>query len=76
MLLRVSRRSMERLLNSCRARGIKVGREWRLLGGDLLRLPVSDDLSDEELSYGLAKLSEPAFARIWDNDEDAVYDSL
>lgn len=29
---------------------------------------------DERLARECAKASEPAFSRVWDNDEDAVYD--
>lgn len=29
---------------------------------------------DEKLSQAATKAAEPAFARVWDNDEDAVYD--
>jgi hypothetical protein len=30
----------------------------------------------EALVYGAMKSSEPSFARVWDNDEDAAYDAL
>ena len=31
---------------------------------------------DQGLRQGFARLSEATFAKVWDNDEDAVYDSL
>jgi hypothetical protein len=37
------------------------------------QLAVSED---SQLRQAAAKLSEPAFAAVWDNAEDAVYDEL
>ena len=31
---------------------------------------------DERLTQAAAKTSEPSFAAVWDNDEDAAYDQL
>ena len=42
---------------------------------DLLDLP-HDEPTDAQLAKSLMRLSEPAFMKVWDNDEDAVYDSL
>ncbi len=75
-MLRVPRRSIVRLLTSGRARGIRIGRQWRVLGQDLLDLPADDELSDIQLTRSLMRLAEPAFMKVWDNEEDAVYDSL
>jgi excisionase family DNA binding protein len=75
-LLRVSRRSILELLESGAALGVKIGRHWRILGRDLLQLPQRDEWTDSELRRSLMRLSEPAFARVWDNDEDSVYDGL
>ncbi len=75
-LLRVSRRSVAQLLERGIARGIKIGRHWRVLGSDLLQLPQQDEVTDTQLTRALMRLSEPAFARVWDNEEDAVYDNL
>jgi excisionase family DNA binding protein len=82
-LLRVSRRSAARVLKSGVARGIKIGRHWRVLGRDLLQLPQQvedsrngDEVTDVQLRQALMRLSEPTFARVWDNEEDAVYDQL
>jgi len=75
-LLRVSRRNVAQLLENGIARGMKIGRQWRVLGRDLLQLTQRDELTDKQLTDALMRLSEPAFARVWDNDEDAVYDRL
>jgi excisionase family DNA binding protein len=75
-LLRVPRRSIRELLESGTARGIKIGRHWRILGRDLLQLPEAEEMSDTELTRSLMRLSEPAFMKVWDNDEDSVYDGL
>jgi hypothetical protein len=32
--------------------------------------------SDDELSRWVLRLSEPAFAKVWDNARDAEYDKL
>ena len=52
------------------------GRSWRVLGRDLLQLPRADEIADAELTRSLMRLSEPAFTRVWDNDDDSVYDEL
>ena len=76
LMLRVSRRSVRKLLETGLARGVKIGRSWRILGRDLLELPHSNDASDVELTRSLMLLSEPAFMKVWDNDEDSVYDEI
>jgi len=35
-----------------------------------------ESFSDNELSRSLSRLSEPAFAKVWDNTLDAEYDKL
>ena len=75
-MLRVSRHTIERLLKTGLANGIKIGRQWRILGSELLQLPQSNQHSDDILRASMVRISEPAFARVWENDEDAVYDSL
>ena len=32
--------------------------------------------TDRQLTRAAAKASEPAFAKVWDNQDDAVYDAL
>lgn len=75
-MLRVSRRSIHDLLEIGFARGIKIGRNWRILGSELLQLPRVDEATGMTLTQSLMHLSEPAFSEAWDNDEDAVYDDL
>lgn len=31
---------------------------------------------DQRLTHIASKVSEPSFAKVWDNDEDAAYDKL
>ena len=42
----------------------------------LLVTILGEELSNEMLVWNAMKLSEAAFARVWDNEEDAVYDHL
>ncbi len=42
----------------------------------LLVTILEETPSNEALVWSAMKLSEPAFARVWDNEEDAVYDHL
>lgn len=42
----------------------------------LLVTVLDETLPGGALVWQAMKLSETAFARVWDNDEDAVYDSL
>ena len=71
-MLPVSRRSVESLLGAGLARGVKIGRNWRILGRDLLQLPSADEITDAELTRSLMHMSKPAFMKVWDNDEDYV----
>jgi hypothetical protein len=32
--------------------------------------------TEQQMIYGAAKLSEPSFAAVWDNADDAAYDEL
>ncbi|HEB98812.1 MAG TPA: toxin-antitoxin system, antitoxin component, Xre family protein [Thiotrichales bacterium] len=32
--------------------------------------------TDRQLTHMVAKASEPSFAKVWDNPDDAVYDAL
>jgi excisionase family DNA binding protein len=75
-MLRVSRRRVHNLLEIGLVSGIKIGRNWRILGYDLLQLSRPDEISDLELTQVLMRLSAPAFMKVWDNDEDAIYDAL
>ena len=42
----------------------------------LLVTILGEESSNEVLVWNAMKLSEAAFARVWDNEEDAVYDRL
>jgi excisionase family DNA binding protein len=75
-MLRVSKSSLKQLLESGAARGVKIGRSWRVLGRDLLDLTIPTQSSRIELTHGLMRLSESAFEKVWDNDEDSIYDHL
>lgn len=45
-------------------------------GTRLLVTILSEQPSNEALVWNAMKLSEASFARVWDNEEDAVYDQL
>ena len=75
-LLRVSPKSIRKLLKAGVARGIKIGRSWRVLGNDLLQLPSPDEMTDSELTRSMMKLSEPLLREVWDNEEDSIYDEV
>ncbi len=42
----------------------------------LLVTILDEEISNEALVWRAMKASEAAFARVWDNEEDAVYDRL
>jgi excisionase family DNA binding protein len=75
-LLRASQPSVLKLLRSGTVRGIKVGREWRILGGELLDLGARPNDTERILVAEWFEASKRTLAEIWDNDEDAVYDQL
>lgn len=68
--LRVSPRTVRRLLEEHTLTGVKIGGKWRILGANLLRLGCED----WRVGWQLASL--PALWEVWDNLEDAVYDEL
>lgn len=45
-------------------------------GTHLLVTILGEESSHEMLVWNVMKLSEAAFARVWDNEEDAVYNHL
>ena len=69
-LLKTTKRNVESLLRKGELRGIKIGKDWRLLGSNLLELGASPK-SDRA---AFSTLSAETFNRIWDNAEDAAYD--
>ena len=55
---------------------IKVPKELRKAPpGDVLVI-IQEARADSDDSSSWLKAQETAFAKVWDNDEDAVYDSL
>ena len=75
-LLRVSRQTLLRLLQSERAHGVKIGKQWRVLGAALLELSVRGEETEAALVHDWLAASAPSLSAIWDNEEDAVYDQL
>jgi hypothetical protein len=43
---------------------------------DFLRMKEEREREDRELRRDFAALSEPVFAKMWDNPRDAIYDDL
>jgi excisionase family DNA binding protein len=75
-LLRVSPQTVLRLLRSGKARGVKIGKEWRILGGMLLNLPTREHETEASLVTEWLGASMPSLREVWDNEEDAIYDQL
>jgi excisionase family DNA binding protein len=75
-LLRVSRQTMLRLLRSGRARGVHLGRQWRILGAALLDLSAREEETEATLVADWLAASTASLTEVWDNEEDAVYDRL
>ena len=73
-LLRVSPQAVLRLLASGRALGVRVGEEWRVLGGRLLELPLCEYETEAVTVAEWLNVSMSSLREIWDNEEDAVYD--
>jgi hypothetical protein len=42
----------------------------------LLITILPEEITYEQMLRDVMKVSEPSFARVWDNDEDALYDDL
>ncbi len=74
-LLRVSRQSVMRLLSQ-RPLGVKIGRQWRILGAALLNLASREEEDEAALVAEWLTASLPSLREVWDNEEDAVYDRL
>lgn len=75
-LMRVSPKSITNMLNKGLAPAVKIGRQWRILGRDLLELSRADDWDDRKLIQSANRLAQPVLSEIWDNEEDAIYDNL
>lgn len=65
---------MLELLRSGQVRGVKLGREWRILGGELLDMGARSEDTETGLVADWLEVSKRSLAGIWDNDQDAVYD--
>jgi len=74
-LLRVSRQSVLRLVSK-RPVGVKIGRQWRILGAALLNLASREEEGEAALVADWLAASIPSLREVWDNEEDAVYDHL
>jgi hypothetical protein len=55
--------------------GIKIGKNWRVLGAALLDLSDRNE-TDAALVSDWLQASSRSLAEVWDNEEDAVYDNL
>lgn len=75
-LLRVSPQSVVRLLRSEKTLGVKIGKEWRILGGMLLNLPMHEGETETSLVAEWLGASMSSLREVWDNPEDTVYDQL
>jgi excisionase family DNA binding protein len=74
-LLRVSRQSVMRLVSK-RPVGVKIGRQWRILGAALLNLASREEEGEATRVADWLAASLPSLREVWDNEEDAVYDRL
>ncbi len=75
-LLRASQPSVLKLIRSGQVRGVKLGREWRILGGELLDMGARPEDTETGLVADWLEASKRSLAEVWDNDGDAVYDKL
>jgi len=75
-LLRVSRETMLQLLKSNRPSGVKIGRQWRVLGAALLDLSSGERETEAAHINDWLNASTSSLTEVWDNEEDAVYDNL
>jgi excisionase family DNA binding protein len=74
--LRVSPSAFLQLLRSGKAQGVKIGRQWRILGAALLELPGRQEETEAALVDTWLAASASTLREVWDNEQDAVYDQL
>lgn len=74
-LLRVSQKTILQLLRSEKAHGIKIGRQWRILGKALLDLSAPE-ADETEVIYNWMEASRSSLREVWDNEEDTIYDQV
>ena len=75
-LLRVSPQAVLRLLRSGKAAGVKIGKEWCILGGTLLNLSMREYETEATMITEWLGASLSSLREVWDNEEDAIYDQL
>ncbi len=75
-LLRVSKQKVLNLLKTGQANGIKIGKQWRILGLSLLNLSIESTINEKEIVNEWYKASNNSLKEIWDNEEDSIYDKL
>jgi len=75
-LLRISKQAMLNMLDKGQANGIKIGKNWRVLGLALLNLSLEKNINEKLIVDEWWKASNTTLQEIWDNEEDAVYDNL
>jgi excisionase family DNA binding protein len=70
-MLRVSRGTVLELLRTGRTRGVKVGRQWRILGAALLDMSTPETETEAALIDDWLAASGRTLREVWDNEEDA-----
>lgn len=75
-VLRVSRSAVRRLLQNGQINGIKVGRQWRILGRNLLQLPDIESKQPASTEQSIHEMTSNTIQKVWDNDEDSIYDQI
>jgi len=68
-LLRVSPQTVLRLLRSGKARGVKIGKEWRILGGVLLNLTTREYETEASLVTEWLGAPRSSLREAWDNEQ-------
>ncbi|SJM91688.1 hypothetical protein CRENPOLYSF2_2340007 [Crenothrix polyspora] len=75
-LLRVSQNTVVKLLRSGQTQGIKLGRQWRVLGASLLNLSAAENDTEKVIVSDWLMASKNTLTELWDNEEDSVYDQF
>ncbi len=75
-LLRISKQKVLNLLKTGQANGVKIGKQWRILGLSLLNLSIESTINEKEIVNEWYKASNNSLKEIWDNEEDSIYDKL
>ena len=72
--LKISTRTIRRWIKQGYLPAFKIGKTVRILEKDIALLPCAHKCQRESVT-DIAAASDEAFAKTWDNDEDAVYDN-